>query len=37
MHQNPKNAILVNESLKCGNPHSHKINHSCVAMWEATL
>jgi len=24
MHQNPKNAILMKESLTYGNPHSHK-------------
>jgi len=37
MYQNPKNAILVKESLTCDNPHSHKMNHSYVAMWKATL
>jgi len=37
MHQKPKNAILVEESLTCGNPRSHKTNHSCVVMWKATL
>jgi len=37
MQQNPKNDILVKESLTCGNPHSHKTNHSCVAMWKTPL
>jgi len=32
MHENPKSVILMKQSLTCGNPHSHKTNHSCVAM-----
>jgi len=35
MDQNPKNAILVKESLTYGNPHSHKTTHyelSCIKL-----